>query len=338
MVLRDLEATISTLRAVGEPTRFRLLAVLSKGELTVSELTQILGQSQPRISRHLKLMCDAGLLERFREGAWVFYRIAEGDDLGDVVESFVDLIPTADVEIQRDLERLDRVKDARRLEADEYFSRSAQEWAEIRTLHVDEADVESVMLDMVGEGPFETFVDLGTGTGRVLELFSGQIGRGFGFDLSHDMLSIARSKLEAGGLDHCQVRQGDLYSLPFAVATDQGGDVDLVCIHQVLHFLTDPGAAVAEAVRILRPGGLILIVDFAPHELETLRSEHAHRRLGFASDEVKAWFENVGVEFVSSRELPPTDDNHQKLTVSLWLGQLPQTEGAALKFGEAAAS
>ena len=336
--MRDMDSTISTLRAVGEPTRFRLLAVLSKGELTVSELTQVLGQSQPRISRHLKLMCDAGLLERFREGAWVFYRITEDEELGGLVRGSVDLIPFDDVEIRRDLERLDRIKEARRKEAEEYFSRSAEEWAEIRSLHIDESDVEDAMLDLVGEGPFEMFVDLGTGTGRVLELLSPRIGRGIGFDLSHDMLAIARSKLEAGGLDHCQVRQGDLYSLPFAVASDQGGDADLVCIHQVLHFLTEPGAAVAEAVRIMRPGGLLLIVDFAPHELEALRTEHAHRRLGFSNDEVKAWFDGVGIESIAMRELPPANDNHQKLTVSLWLGRLPEGEGASKYIGKVAAS
>jgi ubiquinone/menaquinone biosynthesis C-methylase UbiE len=313
----DLERTIAMLRAAGEPTRLRLLAVLSKGELTVTELTQILGQSQPRISRHLKLMCEANLLERFREGAWVFYRIAELIPYGIEANRLLHFIPFDDAILQRDLERLDRVKEARRADAENYFSQNAQEWAEIRKLHIDESEVETVMADLVGEGPFETILDLGTGTGRVLEILSPLGRRSIGLDQSREMLSIARSRLEASDSPNCQVRQGDIYALPFEVQDNL--KFDLITIHQVLHFLDDPAAAVMEAARVLAPGGRIVIVDFAPHEMEDLRERHAHRRLGFSDSEVRLWCEAAGLDVTKVIHLPPPSGSGNRLTVSLWL-------------------
>jgi len=312
----DLDRTIAVLRAAGETTRLRLLAVLSRAELTVTELTQVLGQSQPRISRHLKLMCEAELLERFREGAWVFYRVAERIPVGIEASRLLAFIPFEDPTILRDLERLERVKEARRVEADAYFSRSAAEWAEIRSLHVAEGEVEAAMSDLVGPGPFETILDLGTGTGRILELFAPLGRHGIGIDLSHDMLALARTRIQDADLSHCQIRQGDLYSLPF-----ENGDagVDLILVHQVLHFLSDPAMAVAEAARVLSPMGRIVIVDFAPHDLEALREGHAHRRLGFSDEEVRLWCEAAGLSVSEVRHLSPPEGVGEKLTVSLWL-------------------
>jgi ArsR family transcriptional regulator len=312
----DLDRAIAVLRAAGETTRLRILAVLSKGELTVTELTQVLGQSQPRISRHLKLMVEAELLERFREGAWVFYRLSEHLPLGLEASRLLGFIPFDDPTIVRDLERLERVQDVRRAEAEAYFSRSAAEWAEIRSLHVAERDVEEAMSKLVGPGPFHTILDLGTGTGRILELFAPLGSHGIGIDLSHDMLALARSKIQDANLTHCQIRQGDLYSLPF---DNHDRDVDLILVHQVLHFMSDPAAVISEAARVLSPKGQVVIVDFAPHDLEALRQNHAHRRLGFSEDEVRLWCEAAGLNVNETKHLAPSDDDGEKLTVSLWL-------------------
>ncbi|TNE35788.1 MAG: methyltransferase domain-containing protein [Alphaproteobacteria bacterium] len=332
----SLDRAISVLRAAGEPTRLRLLAVLSKGELTVTELTQIMGQSQPRISRHLKLMCEASLLQRFREGAWVFYRVAEQMPEGIDASRLISFVPFDDPIILRDLERLAAVKAARRQAAEAYFRDHAGEWTEIRSLHVDEAQVEAAMLDLVGSGPFDGMLDLGTGTGRILELFADRVSRGVGLDQSREMLALARTRLEDKGILDAQVRQGDLYALPFE-ASDTGA-FDLVTLHQVLHFLDDPALALSEAARVLAPGGKLLIVDFAPHDLEELREKHAHHRLGFSDEAVQLWCDALGLELVEARHLPPPQQNGSQLTVSLWLAAAPQTVQSKAQKQEAQSS
>ncbi len=322
--MESLESVVNNLRAAGEPTRLRLLAVLSRAELTVTELTQILGQSQPRISRHLKLMCEAGLLERLREGAWVFYRardVASSAHADEIVPLILKMIPFDDVEICRDLVRLETVRRQRHELASDYFRQNADQWAEIRALHVSEKDVEQAMVDIVGSAPIGAMIDVGTGTGRILELFGPMIGSGIGVDLSHEMLSIARSTVDKPNLSHCQIRQGDLFSLPFENGSEDGSGVDLVTIHQVLHYLTNPSAAIEEAARILAPDGQLLIVDFAPHGFEQLRENHAHRRLGFSDSDISRWCSDVGLKLVDSRHMPPAKNSDDGLTVSLWLAK-----------------
>lgn len=322
-----MEAVLSALRAAAEPSRIRLLAILSHSELTVSELTQVMGQSQPRVSRHLKLLTDAGLIDRFREGSWVFYRLADPVRVADpdrrrlaeLASTLVDFVPENDTAFVRDLERLDDVRATRATAAAAYFKANAANWNRIRALHLPDQDVEHAMLELLGPGDFDQLVDIGTGTGRVLELFGPRIERGVGIDLNLDMLTLARAALDEAGLSHCQVRQGDLFALPF-----EAESCDLVTVHQVLHYLDDPASAVREAARILAPGGRLLIVDFAPHELEFLRSEHQHRRLGFECDEIAAWAAGSGLEIIRKRLLPPgKTDADAKLTVSVWLLACP---------------
>ncbi|MGI9333121.1 MAG: ArsR/SmtB family transcription factor [Gammaproteobacteria bacterium] len=309
-----MEKLLSGLRAAAEPTRLRLLAVLAKGELTVTELTRILGQSQPRVSRHLKLMSEAGLLERFQEGAWVFYRLSDAGAGSLLVRRLLELLPVDDPALGRDLERLDQVRREHMQSASTYFQQAAPRWAALRNLYVAEADVERAMLEAAGEAHIGELLDLGTGTGRILEVFAERIGRGLGVDLSPEMLSLARAQLRSRSLEHCQVRRADIYRLELPA-----GCMDAVTIHQVLHFLDHPAEAVAEAARTLRPGGRLLIVDFAPHRLEFLRTEHQHRRLGLADDEVAAWCELAGLRDVRIRHLePPERDDEPMLTVTLW--------------------
>lgn len=309
-----MDGLLAALRAAADPTRLRIAALLAQAELTVSELVRILGQSQPRISRHLKLLTEAGLLIRFREGSWVFHRMAEDGPGGEVARHLTELLPGGDQVLARDLERLAAVKGARAEAAAAYFSRNAESWHRLRSLHIDESEVETVIARLLGKRGIGSLLDLGTGTGRMLELLGPRAERALGVDLSREMLSVARANLERSDLKNCRVRQADIYRLPFA---DQS--FDTATIHQVLHFLDDPGAAIAEAARVLTPGGRLLVVDFAPHDLESLRHEHEHRRLGFSDLEIDDWFVRSGLKRRKTVHL-----GAKPLTVAVWLAAKPR--------------
>jgi ubiquinone/menaquinone biosynthesis C-methylase UbiE len=310
------ETMHDALRAVAEGTRLRILALLAEAELTVSDLTEILRQSQPRISRHLKLLSEANLIERHREGAWAFFRLAETGDSSGVARMIVERLDPADPVIARDRERLAAVREARAAAAQAYFREHAAEWDRIRKLHAADEAVEQAIVKALSDKPFRTLLDLGTGTGRMLELFGPQIERGLGIDMSLDMLLLARARLERAGLRHCSVRQGDIYDL--SVPRDS---FDVIIVHQVLHYLDDGARAIREAARVLAPSGRLLIVDFAPHELEFLREEHAHRRLGFAPETMSQWLAAAGLDVTMHRSIAPERGTEGKIAVSLWLAQ-----------------
>ncbi len=308
---------VAALKAAAEPTRLRILLLLSRSELSVKDLTQILGQSQPRLSRHLKLLTEAGLVERFRDGSWVYFHVSDRTAGGHLARRLIAVVEGSDPQARRDRDRLEALQRDRELAAQSYFKTHAADWDRIRGLYVPEAAVEKAMLAALGPGPFRLFVDLGTGTGRILELFAGRYERGLGFDLNQSMLAYAQSKLSAGGLANTEVRHADLYDL-----TLQDGAADAVVMHQVLHFLAEPGAAIAEAARILAPGGKLLIVDFAPHDLEFLREEHAHKRLGIGADAIELWTRAAGLDLVRTEQLVRESRSDQpSLTVSLWVAE-----------------
>ncbi|HTL64727.1 MAG TPA: metalloregulator ArsR/SmtB family transcription factor [Pseudolabrys sp.] len=310
------DALNTALKAAGEETRLRVLALLAEAELTVSDLTDILRQSQPRISRHLKLLVEAGLVERFREGTWAFFRLAEHGGGADVARALIERLNPGDQTIARDRERLSSVRHARAAAAQAYFRAHAAEWDRIRKLHVADEAVEDAIRAALSDKPFRSLLDLGTGTGRMLEMFGPEIERGLGLDLSLDMLLLARDRLERAGLRNCSVRQGDIYDLPLA-----NDSFDVVILHQVLHFLDDGARAIREAARVLRPGGRLLVVDFAPHEQEFLREQFAHRRLGFAPDTVTQWITASGLDPVMHKSLAPEPGSEGKIAVSLWLAR-----------------
>jgi ubiquinone/menaquinone biosynthesis C-methylase UbiE/DNA-binding MarR family transcriptional regulator len=314
-----MDELLAGLRAAAEATRIRILFVLSHGEFNVSELTQILGQSQPRVSRHLKLMTEAGLVTRHKEGNWVLFRLRESELGGALSRAIVDLLPGHDVELARDLTRLEEVRAQRAAAAAQYFSDNAARWETLRKLHVREEDVEAAMLRLAGSAPIALHADLGTGTGSVLKSFAPLAAHSIGIDSSREMLAVARASLDQAGVRNAQVRHGDIYALPFSDAA-----ADFITIHQVLHYLDDPGRALAEAARILQPGGRMLIVDFAPHDLEHLREHHAHRRLGIAAEHMANWLLRLGLVLAQHDMLaPPWRKEGTGLSVSLWLAQKP---------------
>lgn len=312
------EATLDVLRAIGEETRLRIVLLLAHGELTVTDLTEILGQSQPRLSRHLKLLADAGVVDRHREGARVYFEGVDHGPIGALVSGITAGTDPHDAAAAADLDRLALVHSRRAALAQQYFSGIAGDWDRVRSLHASDEVVEAAIVDAAGEQPYRRVLDLGTGTGRMLQLLAGDdIERAVGLDSSHSMLAVARSHLERAEVRRVELRQGDVYSPPL-----ERDAFDLIVIHQVLHYLDDPARAIREAAQLLAPGGRLLIVDFAPHSLEFLRAEHAHRRLGFRNEVIIGWLEQSELDVGSTRTIePPTDQaGQERLTVSLWTG------------------
>lgn len=304
----NLDDVLNALRAAADLTRLRLLLLCAQGEWTVSELTQVLGQSQPRVSRHLKLLADAGLLERIPEGSWVFYRRARKGSGARMARNLCRMLPLDDGTVLLDRQRLDSVREARRVQANRYFAERAESWDQLRSLYVDETKVEATLLSLFEGRSTARLLDIGTGTGRILQLLAPHIGSGLGIDMSSEMLTVARANLDKISLRNCQVRQGDMYHLALDDAS-----FDAAILHHVLHFADDPAAALAEAARVLKPGGRLVIIDFARHDQETLRREHAHRRLGFDDVEIQAWLEGSGLIFDKNVSL-----KGDPLTVVLW--------------------
>jgi len=309
--LADSASLVGILRAAGEGTRLRLLSLLNDGEHSVKDLTEILGQSQPRVSRHLKLLADAGLVIRNAEGAWAYYGLAQGGAGGDLARWLIGRLSPDDTERQRDLKRLEAVRTSQQVQAAAYFAKVADSWDMLRSLHVSEEAVEAAIVEALGGRVVDLLLDLGTGTGRMLELLAGHYRRGIGIDSSREMIAVARSKLAAASVAHAQIRLGDIADIDAAV-----GKADVVILHQVLHYFDDPGKMLAQARRALTSGGEMLIVDFAPHELEFLRSHHAHRRLGLSEAQMAGWAQAAGLRVAGLETFPPASADG--LTVCLW--------------------
>ena len=293
----------------------RILAVLSQGELAVSELCKVLAQTQPRVSRHLKLLVEAGLLERNPQGTSAFYRLARTGPGHQITSSILDFVDENDPTIVGDRQRLEAIREERALKADAYFESIATDWDAVRDRHVADEGVEAAMGREIGDQDVANLLDVGTGTGRVLEVFADRIERGIGIDRSQQMLDLARSRLDNDGLRHCSVRQGDIYALDIAP-----GSVDVAVVHHVLHFLDDPVSALEEITKTIAKGGRLIIVDFAPHQLETMRSDYAHHWLGFAEQDVISWCSDAGIGDMKVQHLHPQSPTDESLTVTIWSG------------------
>ena len=303
---------LDALKSIAEETRLRIVALLRHGELTVTDLTEILGQSQPRVSRHLRLLVDGGVVSKHREGTWVFFRLAGADDRFALVDAAIASVDHDDVVLAGDRARLEVVRERRADAAREYFERIAPIWDEERSLHAAADTVERAILDAIGGEPIGNLLDVGTGTGRMLQLLADRADRSIGLDSSHSMLSVARANLERAGAVNWELRQGDVHSPPLEPAS-----FDLVVVHQVLHYLDDPARAVVEAGRLVAPGGRFLVVDFAPHHHDFLRAA-AHRRLGFGHEQLVAWFDQAGFDCASIADVDPPA-GRDGLTVTVWL-------------------
>ncbi|MET3827101.1 ArsR family transcriptional regulator [Sphingomonas sp. PvP055] len=314
-------------RALADATRLRIVALLRSMELSVGELAQVLGQSQPRVSRHVKILCDAGLAERRKEGSWVFVALGEGATVGPVLGALDQwAVLSPDHWAVADAARLAAVRADRAASAASWFEANAGQWDAIRSLHIAESEVEAAISAVVGDAPIGQLIDIGTGTGRMLELFAGRAEQALGIDRSSEMLRLARAKLSERGLTNIELRQADLYALPLA---DRAADVAIV--HHVLHFAQQPGAAISEAARVLNVGGRLLIADFAAHDREELRAQDGHTRLGFADEQMTTWFAAAGLDPVRTETLMGGE-----LTVKLWLARKRDAERSGIQEAMAA--
>lgn len=306
-----MEEILKGLRASAEATRLRILGLCAHAELTVSDLVEILGQSQPRISRHLKLLVEAGVLVRNQEGPWAWYRLPEDGMGGELARLIVDLLPSDDRQHAQDLKRLQAISEGWTTRVADFFRQHAGDWQQIRSLHADQAAVDAALLAALPEGQIGSLLDIGTGAAHVLALVGKRAQSAIGIDRSREMLNVARSTLFRAGLRHCQVRQADMFALPF-----EDESFAAITMNMVLHFAERPDAAIVEAARVLAKGGRLVIVDFVTHNLEQLHEEQAHRWLGFDDAQIQSWFRSAGLHALEPHHLAGGE-----LTVSLWTAE-----------------
>ena len=321
-----MDQLLQGLRAAGEATRLRILGLCAHAELTVTELVEILDQSQPRISRHLRLLVEAGLLRRHQEGNWANYRLGEAAASGELARLLVDLMPADDPVHAQDLARLESVKEAWAVRAAAYFKKHAPEWSRVSAELYDDRLIDAALVERLGTAPLGDLLDIGTGTGHILKLLGGRADSGVGIDRSIDMLKVARANVWRAGLKNCQVRLADMLRLPYPADS-----FDTVTLRMVLHFAESPQATIAEAARVLRPGGRLVVVDLAPHDRAELRRDHAHRWMGFADAELSGFFEHGGLV----AEAPQRFDGGA-LVVCQWLGQRPANDARQPQASQAA--
>lgn len=306
-----MEKHVLALKTLGHTERLRILALLSHGELTVSELVKILKLSQPRVTQYIISLETAGIIERLKEGSWVFSRIRRGNEaISALVATTLATLPKNDAVMRADRHRLEDIRAERSEAAEAFFANVANDRSQLGDEYLPQADIEAKSRELLGAGPFDYMVDLGTGTGRMLEVFSDRILRGSGIDNNSQMLKVARSKLASN--EHITVRQGDLLAAPL-----ENGVADLVSLHQVLHYLDDPEEAILEAARLLSDAGQLLIVDYEDHDQDEFRTDYAHRRLGFTNNDIRAWMSSAGLS-LTHVETIKTQANRPD--VRIWIG------------------
>ena len=312
---RDLKLA-ALFQALADPTRLRILALLRVMELSVGELAQLLAQSQPRVSRHVRILSDSGLVGRRKEGSWVYLQLAEPERIEPLFELSKGIDAEAEQIFTADAARLDSIRRDRAEAARRYFEAHAASWESVRALHISEDEIERAIADLLLDRPLGTLLDVGTGTGRMLELFAPKAECAVGIDRSSEMLRLARVMLDQAGISGASLRQGDMNALPLG-----DGSADSIILHQVLHYAQQPGAAIEEAARVLSSGGRLLVIDFAQHNHSELKEQDAHLRLGFADDAMRGWFTAAGLELDQIERLEGGE-----LTVILWRGVKPATK------------
>lgn len=304
---------IDLFRALGDPTRLRVVHLLREMELAVGEIAVVVGQSQPRVSRHIRILVDSGLVERRREGSWVFLTLRQ-DETERALGRLLDVAPRDPAEllwIEADRARLAAIRAERARAAEDYFATHAEHWDAIRSLHAPEAEVEQAMAAMLADTPLGALLDIGTGTGRMATLFADKASQVMAVDRSPDMLRLARAKTPETLAEKVRFQIGDFYDLPVDDAS-----VDTALLHQVLHYAQEPERVIADVARVLAEDGRLLIADFAAHEREELRQLNAHARLGFSDAQIESWYRAAGIDLIETRALEGGE-----LTVKLWLGR-----------------
>jgi len=315
-----LDPAVEALKAIGEPSRLRIIAVLRHGECSVSDLCEILGQSQPRISRHLRLLVDAGVCTRHREGTFVFFglkrRTTDDEQYAALTQGILRSLDSSDPQIAADRERLHDVRQRRAAAAHQHFASVADEWDRESAHHVSQHVVEHALTSALdrslGTGNVGDIIDIGTGTGRMIELLADRSTRIVGLDTNPAMLRVARATLDSAGIHQAELRHTDLFSPP--VEPEQ---FELVIVHQVLHYLDDPDRAIHAISRLASPGGSVVIVDLMTHTNETLRTEHAHRRLGFDATQMSNWCLSAGLNIID--HLIAREEHSDRLEVGIWV-------------------
>jgi ArsR family transcriptional regulator len=307
---------LTALAAAADPTRLRLMALAGGGTFCVNDFCEVLGQSQPRLSRHLRLLHEAGLLERTREGVNAWYVLAQGDS-GALARDLLRRVDSDDPVLAADRRGAARVLAERAREASAKFRSTGADWDEMRALELPAAAVEAELLRLLGPGRLGRALDIGTGTGRLLEVLAPSVASGLGIDASRAMLALARVRLAKPEFSHLGVRLADMYALPLHDAS-----FDLVLLQMVLHYAEDAAAAMAEARRVLAPGGQLLVVDVAPHSRTELRERMAHRALGFSDDDMTALLAGAGLRAAASASVPGP------LTVRIWRATASQPVAA----------
>ncbi len=286
-------SAVSALRAAAEPTRLRLLALLARAELTVGEICDVIGQSQPRVSRHLKLLCDADLLDRFREQLWVYYRVPASGTARDSVAQLLALVDENDDVLRRDRRRLDEV-------IAERGRRAANELAGERGTETSEV-IDATVLEELAAEPIGALLDVGTGTGHILKLLGGKATRAVGIDISSDALRLARTKVHSAGLSHCELQRGDMYDLPFAAPL-----FDTVVAERVLADAKRPVLALAEICRTLKHGGRAIVIE----DFDALIATSPANPIAT----LREWFSKAGLEITRVRPVD-TEAGHLLLAI-----------------------
>lgn len=314
-----MDQIVNALKTLGHSDRLRILALLSYGELTVSELVSILGMSQPRITQYIKSLEDADIIERLKEGSWVFSRINRNNQVVTaLVVTVLNSLSESDPLLLADRRRLEDIRSARAKAANDFFATVAQDGGQLGDEYIPRKDIEAQIREVAGDGPFDFMVDLGTGTGRMLDVFADLVARGTGIDNNPDMLKVARHKISEDHMAHLSLRQADLRAAPL------GDDVaDIVTLHQVLHYLDEPEQALIEAARLLRPGGQVLITDFEAHNLDDFRKLYAHRRLGFTDVQMDNLLRQAGLITEDKRTIAAQDGQPD---VKIWKAVKPETD------------
>jgi len=312
-----MDTLLAALAACADPTRLRLLSLGARGTFCVNDFCEILGQSQPRLSRHLRLLCEAGLFERTREGANAWFALAQGER-GALARDILRRLPTGDPLLAADRRGAARVLADRSRAASEKFRSRGADWDEMRALSLPAETVEARLLEMLPAGELGHALDIGTGTGRLLECLAPRIASGLGIDASRTMLALARVRLASPEFSHCSVRLADMYALPLPDAS-----FDYVFLQMVLHYAEDPAAAFAEARRVLAPGGRLIVVDLAPHDRSALVEQMAHRRLGFGDADMEALLNGVGLAAGQPVAVAGPASSGPPLSVRIWQAHAP---------------